>query len=638
MASLIKILIFILYLFNNILTRDELKGVYLINSIMNNNRLFGNIDNISFKPANISNEFNQYYFRIKQITINLFIIESITLNKQLISENNNHLKLIDNNIKSKNNNIYWNIIKINNEEYLIQNNRTKKYLENNNNSAQCSKDISFYLNNKSYKNISSNFKFQLIKLYEKTEINPENLKFIDKEPIDVVIKYIDLSDKKLNRQGIHQFSKDEDHEELRYCVRSIFENIPWFRKIFIVMPNENVRYFKPKDEIKERIIYIKDKDVIGFDTASNRAFLFRLWNMEKFNLSENIILMDDDYFIGKPLKKSDLFYYDEKQKKVLPNIVSDEFKELNKNIIYNQYNHYFLKKDKINPNNPEGSQFHKCAGLKLLLDNYPKPLIDAGYTHNAIPLNIHDVKEIYNFVNEKYNYAKEFLNAKERTVYDIQFHTLYNAYTLNVKKRKVHSIPRKFFDLNQLKKNTNLDVELFVINTSGENKYSRNDFENLKKILESKFNKSTPYEIVINKNIYENNMQIKNKSVNIKNIINNNISNTFKLDNNSKNILLNYEKEIEKYKKENNEMKQKIENLKKQINELTLEKDDSTRKNNNYLIIFIFPFIGIIIIIFLFILKYCNINYIKHSKYLSINDKEKEKSSESDEKYSLNNN
>ena len=156
------------------------------------------------------------------------------------------------------------------------------------------------------------------------------MKYIEEEPVDVVIKYTDLSDKTLNREGIHQIPKDEDPEELRFSVRSIFENIPWFRKIFIVMPNEKVKYFKPVEEIKDRIVYVKDKDVIGFDTASNPCFLYRLWNMTKFNVSDNIILMDDDYFIGKPIKKSDFFYYDEEQKKVLLNIVSDRFKEIKK--------------------------------------------------------------------------------------------------------------------------------------------------------------------------------------------------------------------------------------------------------------------------------------------------------------------
>ena len=104
------------------------------------------------------------------------------------------------------------------------------------------------------------------------------------------------------------------------------------------MPNEKVKYFKSQEEIKDRIVYIKDKDVIGYDSADIYNFLLRLWNLSKFNVSENFIYMDDDYFIGKPLKKSDFFYYDEEQKKVLPNIVSDGLEVLNKEKIYREYN------------------------------------------------------------------------------------------------------------------------------------------------------------------------------------------------------------------------------------------------------------------------------------------------------------
>ena len=59
-----------------------------------------------------------------------------------------------------------------------------------------------------------------------------------------MIKYIDLKDSNLNRSGIIQIEKDFDNEELRYSIRSILSNIPWVRKIFIVMPNERIRYFK----------------------------------------------------------------------------------------------------------------------------------------------------------------------------------------------------------------------------------------------------------------------------------------------------------------------------------------------------------------------------------------------------------
>ena len=73
------------------------------------------------------------------------------------------------------------------------------------------------------------------------------------------------------------------------------------------MPNEKVSYFKPIEEIKDKIVYVKDKDFLGYDTANSLAFQFALFNMSKFGLSENFILMDDDYFIGKPINKTKFF-------------------------------------------------------------------------------------------------------------------------------------------------------------------------------------------------------------------------------------------------------------------------------------------------------------------------------------------
>ena len=86
--------------------------------------------------------------------------------------------------------------------------------------------------------------FKLNKIYEEVEVDQIENNIIEKEPIDVLLKYIDLRDPNLKRNDIHQIQKDYDNEELKYSVRSILENIPWVNKIFILMPNEKVRYFK----------------------------------------------------------------------------------------------------------------------------------------------------------------------------------------------------------------------------------------------------------------------------------------------------------------------------------------------------------------------------------------------------------
>ena len=38
------------------------------------------------------------------------------------------------------------------------------------------------------------------------------------------------------------------------------------------MPNEKVNYLKGQNDINDKIIYLKYKDVLGFDSSSNITF------------------------------------------------------------------------------------------------------------------------------------------------------------------------------------------------------------------------------------------------------------------------------------------------------------------------------------------------------------------------------
>jgi len=447
-----------------------------------------------FKKFNIKG----HYFKFIPINSPLYYIESIISNKILSVDNNNIILLDKNNIEAKNST--WNIIKIKNNEFLIQNNACKRLMKYN---FFRQFELSETLESISSKNINidNSYKFSFLKLYEEVKLKPEHLAFIDNEPVDVVIKYIDLSDKTLNREGIKQINKDEDNEELRYSIRSILKYIPWIRKIFIIMPNEKVKYFKSKEEIKDKIVYVKDKDLIGFDSANSFVFQFFLWNLRKFGVSDNFILMDDDYFIGKPINKSQFFYYDEDLKKVVPYIVSDDFHELKRNEVLKEYYLLFSKKDKIDPHTAEGWCLHTAAVFKFFIEQYNQTLISGGFTHNAISLNIDDIKEVFDLIKNKYKYAKENLYSKTRNVFNLQSQTMFNTYTLNIKKRKVNTIRRKFIDLRDLPKYKDLDIDLFVINKSGENKYENKEYLYEKKILNLKYNESTKYEIRFNGNI-----------------------------------------------------------------------------------------------------------------------------------------
>ena len=80
------------------------------------------------------------------------------------------------------------------------------------------------------------------------------------------------------------------------------------------MPNEKVSFLKSSEDIKDKIIYVKDKDLLGFDSESSNVFQYALFKLRQFGISDNFILMDDDYFFGKELKKTDFFYYDVQKK------------------------------------------------------------------------------------------------------------------------------------------------------------------------------------------------------------------------------------------------------------------------------------------------------------------------------------
>ena len=303
----------------------------------------------------------------------------------------------------------------------------------------------------------------------------------------------------MNRIGITQIYKDKDNEELRYSLRSILEYLPWIRKIFILMPNLKVRYFKSVEQINEKIIYIKDKDLLGFDSANIFSFTFNLYKLEKFGLSKNFIYMEDDFFIGKLLKKYDFFYYDEKEKKVLPYLLTKHFQELNKSEIIYKYNNLYKIKDSIHPHSHYGWWLSIYSTERYFIQKYKKALINTFFTHNAISENIDDLKEIFHEI-KNYEYINETLFFKERFILTLNQPHFVDLYQLNIKHKKVNSIPYKYIEIEKLHK-YKLNSALFVINTSGNHIPLTRQYKIQKKIIKKRFPFQSKYEIIDFENI-----------------------------------------------------------------------------------------------------------------------------------------
>jgi len=392
----------------------------------------------------------------------------------------------------------WNITpKINEENkliYYIQNKKTKCYWE------------LIYTYNKYYlkltelsnnATLNQDNEFLFIELYK--NVNFKNSDLLEKEPIDVLIKYIDLSDESLNRTGIHKIKKDYENGELKYSVRSILQNIPWIRYIFILMPNEKVRYFLPKEQIKEKIIYVKDKDLLGFDSENSCTFQYNLHKMRQFGLSENFILMDDDYFIAKPINKNEMFY--EEDGKIYPAIITSDYYEMDKNSMIKEIGLIQRKRFSDNPHSPNGFYIRQKTALLFLYNifgyddiRYGKKLIEPAFSHNAIPCRLSDIEEIHKYIYDYYEYGKLILYAKERTIQDLQFQSLYWGYVKNKYDRKVSRISSEFYDIVRVYKIKSNTKKLFVINTSSRN-YGPLAFKREIQILENLFPIKTKYEI-----------------------------------------------------------------------------------------------------------------------------------------------
>ena len=415
---------------------------------------------------------NKDFYNIEEISFNYKL--SVLDNKKL----NFSLEISDLQL--------WNFININDNNYIIQNNNDC-YLKVSEINAFCD-DIP----------LQQATKFKLVRIY--SEVNENNnyifKELIDKEKIDILIKYIDLRDPNLNRDGIHQIEKDYDNEELRYSIRSIYENIPWVRKIFILTPNERVRFLKDYNLIKEKIVYIKDKDLLGYDSSNPHAFQYRLWKLKKFGISDNIIILDDDCFIGSKLEKKDFFHV--KNGKVVPSIITSKFIKIDKQSVEKNS---ILYKSKIahitEEQNADIFLYTRYLTFLFILNvfniTYNTSIFIPEFTHNAIPINLRDVKEIYNLIY-KSDYKYTTLDCSYRHVEGLQFQTFILSYTFIKYDRLINNIPNNYITIKD-SITGNYKFPLFCINKEP-GIYSHIKIFNAKIIMEYLFPNPSPYEII----------------------------------------------------------------------------------------------------------------------------------------------
>lgn len=140
-------------------------------------------------------------------------------------------------------------------------------------------------------------------------------------PIDAVYTWVDGSDEQwkirksaaIGNEGtngwVHEANVDsrfQDHEELRYSLRSIYQYAPWIRNIYIVTDQQVPEWL---NEFHEKIKIIDHKDIwpdeIGLPSFNSHAIEACLHRIP--GLSENYLYINDDVLFTRPVGPS-LFF------------------------------------------------------------------------------------------------------------------------------------------------------------------------------------------------------------------------------------------------------------------------------------------------------------------------------------------
>ena len=260
------------------------------------------------------------------------------------------------------------------------------------------------------------------------------------------------------------------------------------------MPNKKVRYFKDYNIINNKIVYVLDKDILGYDSSNSLAFQYRYWKMKKFGISDNFIVMDDDYFINHKRQKSDFFYVEDG--KVVPLIITSKFLKIYRNI--SEIKLDFYKKRALNSREEQNYDiflYSRYLTYLFIMDIFHinESLYIPRFTHNAIPVNIKDLEEIYYIISNS-KYKETTLNSLYRHIENIQFQTFVLSYTFIKYNKKVKDITYHYIKLNESIKE-NYNYSLFCLNRGAFN-YSDLDLYKAKITMEYLFPTPTDYEIL----------------------------------------------------------------------------------------------------------------------------------------------
>ena len=147
--------------------------------------------------------------------------------------------------------------------------------------------------------------------------------------VDFVITWVDGADREWLKEKNKYLDKEHqvdidaganryrDWDNLQYLFRGIEKFAPWVRKVFFITCGQKPKWLNINND---KLVLVKHEDYMPAEylpTFSSRPIELNMHRIK--DLSEHFVYFNDDFFLTKPVKKSDFF-----DKNGLPKIVAME--------------------------------------------------------------------------------------------------------------------------------------------------------------------------------------------------------------------------------------------------------------------------------------------------------------------------